>query len=44
MNTIFFEIFLFVMLGIFFFVWGFYWGFVWKEFQIKLGKENENKE
>ena len=35
-----FEILLFVMFGIIFFVWG----FVWKEFQIKLGKKDENKE
>lgn len=39
-----FEILLIVMFGIVFFVWGFYWGFVWKEFQIKLGKEDESKE
>ena len=39
-----FEILLFVMFGIIFFAWGFYWGFVWKEFQIKLGREDESKE
>lgn len=44
MNTMLFEILLLVMFGIIFFVWGFYWGFVWKEFQIKLGKEDESKE
>lgn len=39
-----FEILLFVMFGIIFFVWGLYWGFAWKEFQMKLGKEDESKE
>jgi len=44
MNTVFFEILLFVMLEITFLVCGFCLGFIWKEFQIELGKEDENKE